>query len=255
MRGPIPNAVVWPVVVVLAALGAIASAGRTFSVFQSGALARPAPALSPFDQANLHRLAELLNMQPGTELYDDTMRQNTRFLEKFNRHPVVTLLHVLPALLFALLAPLQFSGAIRRRHVRWHRWSGRVLVAAAIPIGLSGLVFGLGMPFAGFTESSAIGLFGAVFLLSIGRGFLAIRRGDVTRHREWMIRVLAVALGVSVVRLVGTVIVFALRKGPEAWFGASLWIGFGMASLAGEWWIRRTRTAETPASAPAPVPA
>src|ERR1700681_4661390 len=43
----------------------------------------------------------------------------------FAHYPVLTLIHIVPGLLFMLLGPLQFSSTIRARHLRWHRWSGR----------------------------------------------------------------------------------------------------------------------------------
>src|SRR6266853_1578685 len=46
----------------------------------------------------------------------------------FARFPILTLVHILPGLLFMVLGPLQFRSAIRARHLRWHRWSGRIFV-------------------------------------------------------------------------------------------------------------------------------
>jgi hypothetical protein len=39
----------------------------------------------------------------------------------FARYPILTLVHILPALLFLVLGPLQFSHTFRRRHLHWHR--------------------------------------------------------------------------------------------------------------------------------------
>src|SRR6476646_10720991 len=44
----------------------------------------------------------------------------------FAHYPVLTLVHIVPGLLFMILGPLQFSSSIRARHLRWHRFSGRV---------------------------------------------------------------------------------------------------------------------------------
>ncbi|HEY3738401.1 MAG TPA: hypothetical protein VGL53_01090, partial [Bryobacteraceae bacterium] len=46
----------------------------------------------------------------------------------FARHRTLTLLHILPAALFLGLMPLQFVTRVRVRWIRWHRWSGRVLL-------------------------------------------------------------------------------------------------------------------------------
>src|SRR5262245_60287473 len=39
----------------------------------------------------------------------------------FARYPVLTLVHILPGLLFMVLGPLQFNRRLRRRHLEWHR--------------------------------------------------------------------------------------------------------------------------------------
>src|SRR6266498_3250872 len=47
----------------------------------------------------------------------------------FEKHPVLTLVHIIPGGLFMILGPLQFNRRIRARHLAFHRWSGRVFVA------------------------------------------------------------------------------------------------------------------------------
>jgi uncharacterized membrane protein YozB (DUF420 family) len=41
-----------------------------------------------------------------------------------------------------------------------------------------------------------------VFAVALGRGWRAIRHGDVEAHREWMIRAFAVCAGIATVRIV-----------------------------------------------------
>jgi uncharacterized membrane protein len=175
-----------------------------------------------------------------------------RFDSNFAVHPGAALLHVVPGGLFLALAPLQFSARIRARHARVHRLSGRVLVAAGLVSAASGFYFGLLMPFAGPPEAAAIAVFGVLFALALVRGVLAIRRGDPAAHREWMIRALAVALGISTVRLFGIVLDLALSPAgvpPATVFVGSLWLGWLATVVAAEAWIRRTR----PGAASAPV--
>ncbi len=43
----------------------------------------------------------------------------------FARYPILTLVHIVPGLLFMMLGPLQFSSTIRARHLRLHRLNGR----------------------------------------------------------------------------------------------------------------------------------
>ncbi|MBW3563828.1 MAG: DUF2306 domain-containing protein [Acidobacteria bacterium] len=256
----------WSFIVLLAALGVTASVLRAWGVFDSVFLSEgEVPEMSRIDRANLRALNELLAIEPGTALYEDGEEQNRRFLGKFNSNPGATLLHVMPAALFMILAPIQFVARLRSRHPAWHRWSGRFLVALAVPIAISGFYFGILMPFSGLLESSGIALFGTLFLVAAIRGFGAIRAGDVVRHRAWMIRMVAVALGVSSVRIIGMLLAVLLREGPDIWFGPSVWLGFGLTVVAAELWIRRTSprkkratplgpTLPPPASLPAPEP-
>jgi len=243
--------VMWTVVVPLALSGTILAVARTVGVVDSHLSGeRPVPELSLLDRGATPLISRLIRVRPGTSEYrrlDDDVR---RFYRKFNLHPIATLAHVVPAALIMQLAPLQFSRSIRRRFASWHRWSGRLIVALAVPAGLSGLYFGLLMPFSGAPEGAAIALFGAWFLFAIGRAFLAIRNGAVARHREWMLRMFAVALGVVVVRLVALPMALVSGAPPSAWFGQATWLGFALSTASAELWIRGLARARGPRTAP-----
>jgi hypothetical protein len=157
------------------------------------------------------------------------------------------LLHIVPGGVFLVLAPLQFSSRIRSRHIAFHRWSGRFLMVTSLVATLAGLSFGLRMPYGGPGEVSAILFFGSLFIFSVVRAFIAIRRRDVARHREWMIRAFAIAVGISAVRIVAAVLDIAFTPvglAPPDLFALSLWTGWGLALAAGELWIRYTRAGE-----------
>jgi uncharacterized membrane protein len=163
---------------------------------------------------------------------------------RFARYRVATLLHVGAGAILLVLAPLQFVRRVRERHLRFHRWSGRVVVLAGWTTGLAGLFFGLLMPYGGAAESVAIALFGALFLTAVTMGLVSIRRGRVARHREWMIRAFALAIAVSVVRVVAMLLDVALTPagvGPRNIFVLSIWIGWLVSLGAAEVWIAHTR--------------
>jgi uncharacterized membrane protein len=182
-------------------------------------------------------------------LADGRAPELERFDRRFADHPRATVLHVLPGALFLLLAPLQFAASLRRRFPRLHRWCGRFLLALGLLTALAGFYFGLLMPFGGAGETAAIVLFGALFLTALERAFRAIRRGDVARHRAWMIRAFAVALGIATVRLVGAVLDVLLAPAgwpPAAFFVLTLWIGWSLTVVAGELWIASGAPAARP---------
>lgn len=223
----------WCGVVVLVIIGVGAAVGR--GVFRADFATRADPVRQKL-LAALHREDPFL-AQRAKEL--------DRFDDRFAANPLLTLLHILPGGLVLILAPFQFSSRIRRRHIQFHRWSGRILVLAAFVAAIAGLYFGLLMPYGGVGEVTAVAFFGGLFVVAVGRAFVAIRRQQVTRHREWMIRAFAIAIGISTVRVVSAVFDMALTPlglRPQDLFALSLWTGWAISLATGEFWIRYTRS-------------
>jgi hypothetical protein len=156
----------------------------------------------------------------------------------------MTLLHIVPGLLFVLLVPLQFVRTLRLRHPQLHRWTGRLIMGLGIVIGTSALLLSAS-PVGGVVEGTATTCFGLLFLLSLGKAWLHIRNGRTGLHREWVTRMVAVALGVAMTRPIMAVF-FAISRltglTPEQFFGPAMWLGFVSTCLAGEAWIRYARS-------------
>lgn len=165
----------------------------------------------------------------------------------FARHPLLTMVHILPGLVFVTLGPLQFVRTLRARRPALHRWIGRLVLGSGVIIGSTALVMSTQMAIGGISETAATMLFAILFLFSLGRAFVAIRRGEVAVHREWMIRAFAIGLAVAFVRpIVG--IFFATSRlthlTPHDFFGTAFWLGFTIQSMAAEVWINYNRTAK-----------
>jgi uncharacterized membrane protein len=159
----------------------------------------------------------------------------------FARHMALTLVHILPGGLFLALAPLQFMPSIRQKHLQFHRWTGRVLVVCGMIIGVSALIMSYTMNIGGPNETAATTLFAIVFLICLTKAYLYIRRKEVARHREWMIRAYGVGLGVATTRpIVGMFFAFR-RLTPHEFFGIAFWLGFTTTFLAAEAWVEYTR--------------
>jgi Predicted membrane protein (DUF2306) len=112
----------------------------------------------------------------------------------FAQHKALTLAHILPASLFMALMPLQFVRRIRERHIGWHRWSGRLLVALGFVVGISALALSYTSSIGGANETAATTLFALLFLIFLGLGFWNIRNLRIAQHREWMIAARAKAV-------------------------------------------------------------
>jgi uncharacterized protein (TIGR02246 family) len=228
------NRALWAAVFLLVAVGMLSVAGRG---------AHPGDFGRRVDPVRRDALSALGIRDPRIAQRADEV---AKFDARFGADPVMTLLHVLPGGLVLLLAPLQFSARMRSRHLAFHRWSGRLLVAAGLVAALTGFYFGVLVPYGGIGETAAISLFGGLFVFALVRAYFAIRGREVKLHREWMIRAVAVVLGVPMVRVVGAFLDVALTPwgvAPADLFVLSLWTGWGLALLAGELWIRRTRAA------------
>jgi len=162
----------------------------------------------------------------------------------FAHYPILTLVHIVPGLLFMMLGPSQFSSTIRAHHLRWHRWNGRIFVICGLLIGISALVMSFVMPaIGGFNQAAATTLFGTFFLFALCKAFWHIRRREVALHREWMIRAFSIGLAVATIRsIVGLLFATSRFSGltPYEFFGTAFWIGFVLHLITAEAWIRAT---------------
>jgi hypothetical protein len=151
--------------------------------------------------------------------------------------------HVLSGLVLALAIPVQLSTRVRRRYPRVHRWLGRFVLLVGLLVGVSayGMMFA---PVGGWLETSATSIYGTAFLAALVTAWWHIGRGDVTHHREWMLRAIGIVLGIATTRPV-MAIFFATSPmtnlRPSEFFGIAMWIGFTSTVLAAESYIRSTR--------------
>jgi uncharacterized membrane protein len=182
--------------------------------------------------------------QPPAVTANPSASQNAALDDLFAHYPKLTLIHIVPGLLFMMLGPLQFSSRIRARYLGWHRLSGRIFVICGMVIGISALAMSVGMPaIGGVNQAAATTLFATFFLFALCRAFWHIRRREVALHREWMIRTYSVGLAVATIRpIIGVFFATSHFSGlmPHEFFGVAFWIGFVLHLIAAEAWIRST---------------
>jgi uncharacterized membrane protein len=163
----------------------------------------------------------------------------------FLDYPTTVALHVVLGAVYLALAPWQFVERIRSRHLDYHRRTGRVLVVTGMVVGMTALFIGVVIPFSGWSEGVLIALFGSLFIVCLCKGFVHIRTGRVSSHREWMIRAFTVALAIATQRVIfipGLLLMGdptheqVVRLSVAAWAAALV-----LHSAAAEVWIRHTR--------------
>ncbi len=160
----------------------------------------------------------------------------------FAANPGLTALHILPGFLLLVLGPLQFVPGIRARHIGVHRWSGRILVAAGFVVGLSALTLGFRIGFGGPSEVAATVVFAGIFLFALGKAVMHIRRGEVARHREWMLRAFAVGLAVVTIRPIVALFFLFSSLSLRDVLGTAFWLAFTLHLIVAEIWINHTRS-------------
>ena len=175
------------------------------------------------------------------------------FQGRYREHPYLTLTHLAAGFLFMVLGPVQFWPAVRNRFLGYHRWSGRVWMIASLIGAGSAIVFVDRLPvFGNLSANIAVVIGTTLFVASLAQGYRAIRRRDITRHREWMIRAMAIGLGISTFRVLIPLLMLPPIRAPftEAW-NTVTWLGFVVNLTVAEMWINVTR--RQPRVVPSPV--
>ncbi len=161
---------------------------------------------------------------------------------RFFAAPAPIVIHIIAAALFCVFGALQFSPGFRRRHLRWHRLSGRVL----IPCGLAAALTGLWM--AAFYPNAANGsdvlkaerlVVGAAMTVFLVLAYFAIRRRDVTGHGAWIIRGYAIGQGAGTQVLTGLPWILLVGTPGPAVNAVLLGAGWVINIALAEWIIRR----------------
>ena len=157
----------------------------------------------------------------------------------FASHAALTLVHILPALLFVLAVPFYYT--------RWSaasRWIERTLFLLGAVVGVTAYAMST-HAVGGWIERSAVFFFNSFFLYSLGCSWLYARGGDQVLSRRWMTRAVAILLGIATTRPVMGIF-FATSAlthlQPKDFFGIAFWIGFSFNVLVVELWLRRPAT-------------
>jgi uncharacterized membrane protein len=117
---------------------------------------------------------------------------------RFEASPLPLVAHIVGAIVYLVVGAFQFVPGFRRRRPRWHRAAGRMLVVAGLFVAVSALWMTLLYPRMDGTGDVLYLerlLFGSAMAASLVLGLAAIRRRDIARHRAWMMRAYALALG------------------------------------------------------------
>jgi uncharacterized membrane protein len=135
-------------------------------------------------------------------------------------------LHGIPGAIALLTAPIQFSSRIRSRYPAFHRATGYVYFVSVL------ITAPMGMYVARLLSSNPVSytiswVHGGSWLLCTLIAIKLVRNGDVTRHREWMMRSYSWAL----VFLTARIAIRVINPSDPNVVDAIVWITIGTAML------------------------
>jgi uncharacterized membrane protein len=146
--------------------------------------------------------------------------------------------HVFTAILALLAGFTQFSNLVLQDHRRLHRLVGRIYAFDILIVN-----FPAGMALALCANGLLPGRIAFVLLDSLWftftlLGVLAVRRGDLSRHRAMMIRSYALTFSAITLRTWKFILVRNTRIDPGHLYMIDAWMGFVPNLLVAELWIR-----------------
>jgi hypothetical protein len=164
----------------------------------------------------------------------------------FAHFPVLTLIHIIPGLIFILCGPFQFMKNVSLKYPRWYFTSRSIFFISGFLVGVTAFMMSVAMPsIGGFNQAAATILFSIFFLFFLFKTFQNIRKGNKIIYREWMIRAYAIGLAIATIRpIIGIFFAASKFSGLTAseFFGTAFWIDFVIHLIIAESWIYRTRT-------------
>jgi uncharacterized membrane protein len=148
--------------------------------------------------------------------------------------------HTLGGAIATLIGPFQFLGSLRRRHPRWHVWSGRLYLTCVALSGLAGLYLSPGS-YARDTFGIAFVLLALAWLYTGTKAYLAIRGRDIEAHRRWMIRNYSLTYAAVTLRFQMPLLIVLGGLSPVLALNIVGWTCWVPNLIIVEVWMRRRR--------------
>ncbi len=181
-------------------------------------------------------------IRPSAEPSNPQLKVLKRLDAIFERHAWLTLVHIIPGLIFLLSGLLYFTARFPRT-AHWHELTYRFFWISGIFTGITAFIMSVTMPaIGGFNQAASTILFSSLFLYFLTKSVLAKMSDRSFELRLWSIRSYGIGLAIATIRpIIG--IFFATSRltglSPEEFFGTAFWIGFSLHLIVTEAWIQR----------------
>ena len=167
-------------------------------------------------------------------------------------------IHAFSSGIALLLGPFQFLNGLRQRRPVLHRWIGRLYLVSILFGGLSAFVIAPGI-ISGLVGQVGLSLLGVLWLWTGWNAYSTIRAGQVTLHREWMIRNFGLTFAAVTLRLwlgilIGTQVpLLDVKYGGDfdalfvEAYRVVMWLCWVPNLIVAEWIVQRRRMAQASA--------
>ena len=153
----------------------------------------------------------------------------------FRSHELMTLFHIVPALLFVVVTPFVLLTEDAR-----HDLTERLMYPVGLIVGITAYAMSA-WAVGGWVERAAVFAFNSLFLYQLAKAFALRRKNDVLRKHVALLRSVAILLGIATTRPVMGIFFATSRLThltPKDFFGYAFWIGFSVNTVAVEIWLR-----------------
>jgi uncharacterized membrane protein len=150
--------------------------------------------------------------------------------------PLAAYAHFAGGAIALVAGAFQLNGWLRNRFLGFHRWLGRLYMLAVLGGGIAALALAPHSS-GGLVASLGFGLLGVLWVSSTLCAYWQIRRGQVGRHRNWMIRSYALTLAAVTLRLYLPASQLAGLPMALA-YPAIAWLCWVPNLLVAEWFVR-----------------
>lgn len=118
----------------------------------------------------------------------------------FAERPVSAFVHFMSGAIALVAGAFQLNTRLRTRFIEAHRWLGRLYLLAVVIGGVAALALAL-QSFGGLIAHVGFGLLAACWMGSTLNAYRHIRQGNLSTHRNWMIRSYALTLAAVTLRI------------------------------------------------------
>ncbi len=159
----------------------------------------------------------------------------------FRSYPWARMLHMLPGFFVILFMPLQFISSFRVKYPKLHRINGYLIIVGTLFLIPTGFIFAFQHSYVGFAEQVPTVFYATIYFGSLVMALKSIYNKNFLEHREWMIRVFAMAQGIYSIRVWYSLFFHLTDLSSMEFFATSFWIGIAFNLVVGEIWINISR--------------